>query len=190
MSLLSLISVIAPSLVAPAHAGGIGILATGGMHLEKIYFYDDNDSQFLQKQYPSNYGLGGVAILGDRDDRILGVMKFFYQADTAPDPALVTDPDVTFAVREETRQLGIATAGIQWGLLGDPNGFQAGLVTHFGAGVVTVDNTEFLVAEVGPMATYTMGTLQVFAEVNGQARFRKSLYYGGSGYLGVRYLFD
>jgi hypothetical protein len=189
MSFLSLIATVFPTLVSPAQAGGIGVLATGGVHQEAVYFYDDNGDQFLQKQYQSNYGYGGMAILGDRDDRILGVMKFYYQAD-APPSADVGVADATLAVRTETRQLGIATAGIQWGLLGDPNGFIFGAVTHFGAGVVTVDNTEFMVIEAGPAAHYTFGTMQVFAEATAQARYRKGLSYGGCGYVGVRYLFD
>jgi len=87
-----------------ALAGGVGVLATGGLHTEKVYFYSDhspegveyNDiadyDQFEMIQTLPNLGGGIEILLGDRDDKIMGSVRGFYLVDGAQkDPAEVTD---------------------------------------------------------------------------------------------------
>ena len=100
-ALLAAASLAAATLAAaPAHAGGIGILGHGGIHTEKAYYYsnvseggsaiDDpkNYRQFKQSQILPQFGGGLEFILGDRDDKIIGVFRAAYNMDAAQkDPA-------------------------------------------------------------------------------------------------------
>ena len=142
-----------------AHAGGVGLLGTGGMHAERVYFYDADDNQFLQTQYSPNFGGGITLMLGDRDDRLVGHMRFYYQADAAPysdvfelggvpdgfegDVAYVAtrgcvEVEGKIACPEEDayvngrRNIGMAAVGLQWTLFGDPTGFAVNLLTNIG----------------------------------------------------------
>ena len=105
--------------------------------------------------------------------------------------ALLWLGDVTFAARQGIRPMGIATAGLQWGVLGDPTGVQLNIVANLGASFMTEDATEFLLAEAGVGAHYSLTeTVQVNAEATYRARYRKGISHGGGVSLGVRYFFD
>jgi len=184
----------------PALAGGIGLMGLGGLHTERVYYYDEELIQFKDVQYPPTVGGGLVAMLGDRDDKVLGIMKFYYAQDENP-----SDPEsfsteavgaVTYNYRREDRHLGIVTAGVQWGLVGDPGAFMFNLVTGIGAGVITRDSSEFVMLDIGPGVHYTfLDAFQVFADVTFQPRYRKgqlpgAIQQSGGGSLGVRYMFD
>ena len=56
------------SLLAPAHAGGVGIMGTAGVHQENVAFYDEDENQFINSQMVPNYGSGVYIMLGDRDE--------------------------------------------------------------------------------------------------------------------------
>ncbi|MCB9797847.1 MAG: hypothetical protein H6741_34640 [Alphaproteobacteria bacterium] len=194
-----------------AFAGGLGVIATGGLHQENIYVYDsydisspDTEQTIVYQQRPT-YGFGIVGVLGDRDDRVQGLMKAYYLADTAPTSSGVVDAaEANGAVagtdgliftlpREEgdTRHLGIATAGVQWGILPDPGALQLVANTSLGAGVLTTDSTEFLIADVGLGATYSLSESLVLAgDVAYNMRIRKSLYHNANVNVGIRFMFD
>jgi hypothetical protein len=195
-------------LSTPAEAGGLGVLATGGVHSEPVYYYssrspsgepytDINDyDQFKMQQMLANLGGGLELVLGDRDDRILGLCRFYYNADAAQtDPAEKTtevDPDDVVAnVRDTVRHVGIGTVGLSWGILGEPDGFQLAAIGQVGAGLVTVDHTEFLLVGIGPGVTYKVSRqVQLFGDVDYQMRFRHTLQHSVTAFAGARYLFD
>ena len=86
-----------------AWAGGVGIVGTGGMHTETVHFYSSVDAigdpyanfrdydQYQLSQTLGNGGFGIELMLGDRDDKITGVFRGFYNIDQPQqDPATVT----------------------------------------------------------------------------------------------------
>lgn len=196
---------------APAQAGGIGVIANGGMHQERFYAYDLSETDRVQNTYiynqmRPNYGFGLQGVLGDRDDNFVGTAKFWFQSDAAQTDEGVkqnaesTDDNTTagqaegelvYTYRQDPKPMGLATAGVQWRLWGEPLGFQLSAISNIGASFMTPDSTEFLLAELGPGAHYTMNKrIQVHAEVLYQVRYRKGFRHGASGNVGVRYLFD
>ena len=195
-------------LSAPAEAGGLGVLATAGAHSERVFYYSSRSpsgepytdiedyDQFQMSQMLANVGGGLELILGDRDDRILGLCRFYYNADAAQgDPAEKTDEvdpdDVVANVRETTRHIGIGTVGLSWGFLGQPDGFQFGAIAQLGAGLVTQDHTEFLLVGIGPGVTYKASRqVQLFGDVSYQARIRRDVSHSVTAFAGARYLFD
>jgi hypothetical protein len=195
---------------APVQAGGMGVIATGGTHQERFYAYDLSDTERIQNTYiydqmRPNYGFGLQGILGDRDDNFVGTAKFWYQSDAgqtdegigenavSEDGSTAKDAEgeLVYKHRQASRGIGLATAGVQWRLWGEPMGFQLSAITNVGAAFMTSDSSEFLLVQVGPGAHYTLNKrLQVNAEVVYELRYRKSLRHGASGVVGVRYLFD
>jgi hypothetical protein len=179
---------------APAHAGGIGILATGGVHTDRAYYYNAEGQQGIDKQTLPQMGAGLEGLLGDRDDKILGVLRLYWLRDTPPE-----NPDtqgVKNAIHPdydslEPHDIGVAEIGVQWGLLGDPDGLQLVLTTLVGTGFITTDSTEFALGDAGVGGTWALAdALQIYANVALNVRHRKILSYGPAGYAGVRYLFD
>jgi len=186
------------SLTAPALAGGIGVMGAAGVHQERADYYDEDENHFYEDQMRPNYGTGLYVMLGDRDDRVQGSMKIYWQADAPPttelnngrDPDFVGD-EISIALRQDDRNIGIATAGIQWSLVGDPSAFSFNLITNIGAAAITPDLTEFAYAEIGPGVSYALdSSIQFFGEALYQPRWRKGLSHGAGGAVGVRYLFD
>lgn len=208
---------------APALAGGFGVLGTGGLHNEQVYFYSSrstiNDQayqqlsdyeQFKVTQWLGQAGGGFEFLLGDaRDDRIVGSVRVYYNADLPQrDPVNQIDgavvatnassnidqikaENVVGAYRTDVRHLGFAMVGLSWGILGDPNGLQVAAVGHVGTALVTTDHTEFFMAQVGPGITYRFNRkTQLFADAQYQARFRKRFSHATSATVGLRYLFD
>lgn len=196
-SLPLIIGALALTSLAPAFAGGIGVMGVAGVHSERAYFYDDEEEQFYTDQLVPNYGTGVYIMLGDRDDRVQGNMKIYWQADAPPSyeigplPADFVGDEPQIALREESNNIGIATAGIQWSLFGDPSAFSVNLLTNIGAAAITPDLSEFAYAEIGPGVHLSLdNSIQIFGEVLYQPRWRKTLTHGAGGSLGVRYLFD
>ncbi|MCB9678865.1 MAG: hypothetical protein H6737_27435 [Alphaproteobacteria bacterium] len=194
---------------APAYAGGIGLIGNAGIHTEKVYFYSDhtvdgglqiedeaNYEQLLQRQALFNGGGGVEFLLGDRDERIQGVFRLFYNADTPQaDPAsrttLVAPENVISRHRDTVKHTGMATMGLNWGIVGSPDNFQAGLSVHVGSGFLTNDRTEFLIAQIGPTVNYRVARQVIlFGDVQYAARFRKEFSQGTLVTAGVRYMFD
>jgi len=186
-----------------AYAGGIGVISNGGLHQENVFAYDAELTQYKIAQPRPVYGFGMQAILGDVDDDFVGVAKIYFLGDTPPLRGGVQEAaksqgwkqsehgDLEFAAREGVRPMGVATAGLQWGVWGEPTGLSVNLVGNLGASFMTSDATEFLLAEVGAGAHYALSdTVQVNAEAVYRMRFRKDFFHGGGFNLGVRYFFD
>jgi hypothetical protein len=183
------------TLPLPALAGGFGIVGTGGMHGDRLYYYAPDAQGELVQQEPldqlnANFGGGLELVLGDRDKKILGVFRGYYLQDT---PQRVEDEmtGTVYNIRTAPRDIGMITGGLQWGLYGDPTGFQLILTSTIGTGFFTSDFTEFITGELGGGVSYTLQRrYQLHAEVSGGVRYRKSFYPTFNAYLGIRYLFD
>jgi len=200
----------------PADAGGLGVVATGGAHTEQVYYYSSRSpsgapysdladyDQYDMTQTLPNLGAGLELLLGDRDDRIIGLFRFYYNMDAAQKNPADLDPDkrgdetspvasedVVANVRDTARHIGIGSVGLSWGFLGEPDGFQFGGIGQIGAGLVTEDHTEFLLVGLGPMVTYKFARqAQLFADVQYEVRIRDELQHSVAGFAGARYLFD
>ncbi len=185
------------ALSGPAHAGGIGVVGLAATHSEKVYFYDSESNQFSDIQMRPTTGFGLEALLGDRDDRLIGLMKVYYFTDFQATTDNVetgggTGP-YTIPLDDDfrTRSVGVFTAGLQWGLWGDPTGLQVNLVTSLGTAAITPDATEFLLVEIGPGVHYVINKKYVLhAEAVYHFRFRKTASHGGGLNVGIRYYFD
>lgn len=200
-------------LSATAQAGGIGVLVHGGAHSERMWFHsnasepDDNGDvakltdpdqfeKFEMVQTLPQMGGGLELILGDRDDKITGVFRVTYMQDAPQaDPAELTDEVdaeyVVSAYRDTPRHVGVGVVGLNFGILGRPDSFQAGLTAHVGTGFLTNDHTEFLVFDAGPSFSYKFTRqMQAFGDLTYVARHRKGFSHGGQVIAGVRYLFD
>jgi hypothetical protein len=213
---------------SPAWAGGIGLLVGGGARTEQIYYYTDSqvpegggpavaiDDPKLWPQYQLNtligQGDGGLEVLlGDRDDKIVGVFRFYYQGELKePDPKTMDiselDPAVPDAesVHAETRQVmqhnGVASVGLSWGIFGSPDTWQLGVSGQLGSGFLSTNSTTptgettsptFLQANLGPTVTYKVARqVQLFSDLTYQLRYHKTVDHGANLMVGARYLFD
>jgi hypothetical protein len=176
----------------PAAAGGIGLITTTGAHADRIYGYTlEANGEYTQDepvtQFNGHFGGGLELILGDKDDKVSGVFRGYYLAD-APQTALDTDVS---PVRTDVRNIGMASAGLQWGVLGSPDTLQMTVVANAGAGVFTSDLTEFMMVEAGVGGTWMAARrVQVVGAATAGARYRKRVYPTMNATVGVRYLFD
>lgn len=184
-------------LSSSAHAGGFGLVGTVGGATETLRYYDsENDfAQYSQSQFVSNFGGGIEFIVGDRDDKILGLFRA-YPMVVGPqhDPAETSslEPGVIVAAwRDEPYTIGVGTLGLAWGVVGDPNGFQLSVMGEMGSGFLTKEHTEFFLLQGGPSVQYMVGpALQLHADLEYGLRMRKTVDHGPTAYIGARYLFD
>ncbi|HMV66973.1 MAG TPA: hypothetical protein PKA64_08995 [Myxococcota bacterium] len=212
--LVSAVSLLATTaLLAPvsAYAGGVAPIVTGGFHTEKVYFYSKEKDggagalirdQGQYEQYSATesigqFGSGLELMLGDRDDFIQGVFRGYWMMDTPQvDPGKVSDlvdADALVASwRTETRHAGVGTVGIQWGVVrAASDRFKLGMSLHVGAGFLTSDHTEFLLAQGGVNVNYQITrTVEFFADVDYGLRVRKTPGHGLYATTGLRFLFD
>ena len=177
-----------------AYAGAIGAQVTAGLHQERAYFYSQNGDQGIDNQSRFNWGFGAETMIGDKDDKIQGLVRFNLIRDTPtkePDTGEVRDPIYPPAHEQPVRNVGVLGLGIQWGLLGDPTGTQLTATSIVGSGFLTTDNTEFVLLEAGLGGTHNLNeTLQLTATLAATMRYRKHMSLGPNAYIGVRYLFD
>jgi hypothetical protein len=177
-----------------AHAGALGLMTTAGLHEERAYYYSPNGSQGLDKQFRPNFGLGLEAIVGDKDEKVQGILRMSVVQDsppTKPNTEGVKDAIFPPAHLDDPRRVGTLGLGVQWGVLGDPMGTQFNVQSVVGTGFITTDNTEFLMVEAGVGVSHNLtSTLQASANLLGTMRFRKHASYGPNVYAGLRYLFD
>jgi hypothetical protein len=184
-----------------AEAGALGIIGHGGMYEGKAYYYRSDGLQGIDSQYRPSAGLGFETLLGDKDDRLIGQLRLGWNHDWA-----INNPEYTETKDEngnsytythpdystsEPRNDGLISVGLQWGLWGEPTGFQVIAATSFASGFWTIDNLEYFIVEVGPGVTYTINDqYQFHSTVCFAPRYRKQMYLGMTTYAGVRYLFD
>ena len=64
-----------------AHAGALGTVATAGFHQERAYFYSRQGEQFRETQLRFNSGLGIEALVGDKDEKIQGLLRLVWVSD-------------------------------------------------------------------------------------------------------------
>lgn len=204
------LGLLAGTLTTPtAQAGGLGLDLIAGTQGEQVIFFDANSQKFKEMQQQPTWGVGLQAILGDRDDALIGIMKFSYISDS-PAQSAVTIPEEGFSGDAPTQitarlpcddanaqtpcgpsQGGTISAGLQWRVWGDPMGFQVSLLPSVGAGILTEDSTEYVQVQFGPGCHYAISKeLQINAEIVYQARYRKGLTHGASMSTGIRWLFD
>jgi len=200
-----------------AHAGGLSLLGTAGMHTDRVYFYSNVDSDTFEDDNPVVYedftdfeqfavdqnllhgGGGAEVVLGDRDDLITGSVRLLYVQDAPQqDPASITSavPEeyIVTAYRETPRHLGIGLIGLNWGIVDFANDrFRFEAVGLVGSAFITTDHTEFFTAGIGPGIVYKAARqAHVFAEMTYFARFQQRLGLNHSANFtgGVRYYFD
>jgi hypothetical protein len=179
-----------------AHAGAIGLTTTGGFHQALSYYYSQDGQQGIDKQSRPNYGVGLEAMVGDKDEKVQGLLRMNWVVDAPtlkPDTGDLDINDAVFprADKEDPRSVGTLGLGVQWGVLGDPTGTQLNVSAVVGTGFITTDNTEFLMIEAGVGATHNLtSSLQANVNVMGTMRYRKRPSYGPNVYAGIRYLFD
>lgn len=202
---------------SPAWAGGVGLVLNGGMHTDRVYYYSDTENtdegpvlledQDLWPQYELattvvHAGSGLEILLGDRDDKIMGLFRFYGVADMPQlDPmtldvsdldAEITSMDTVHSnVRDEIEVFGVASVGLNWGVFGNPDTAQLGFTAQLGSGFLAQNHNEFLQANLGPMVTWKVARqVQLFGDATYQVRYRKGFSHGGNLAVGVRYLFD
>lgn len=183
---------------APALAGGVGIVGTGGTYNQPVYFYDGaNDNlQYRQQQMIPTFGTGIEFVLGDKDDRWQGLFRGYWlghapEADPATRTTSVDADDVISNHRDYLRHTGLAMVGVQWGFWGRPEGFMLTANAMIGSGFLTFDHEEWLQAELGAGAAYRLSRrLQLAGNVAYAIKQRKGITHGVNGYVSLRFLFD
>jgi hypothetical protein len=191
---MTALSAMALSLGTTAQAGAVGTLITAGLHQERAYYYSASNEQSQDNQMRFNGGIGFEALVGDKDEKIQGILRFLWLSDAPP-----KNPDTADTLRPESpnyddlsnKNTGVLGLGVQWGLLGDPSDKQLILTSLVGSGFITKDNTEYMLLEVGAGGTYNLSeTIQANANIALTMRNRKHISFGPNLYMGVRYLFD
>ena len=197
-------------LPAPAFAGGVAPLVTGGFHTENVAYYSSQTSEgvkipdqanypaYKQTEYIGDVGSGLELVIGDRDDLIQGVFRGYWMMDLpqhVPNPreGEVVDPSALVSTpRDSIKHMGIGTVGIQWGVVRAANNkFRFALGVNVGAAFASKDHTEFLLAQAGGNVNYAVTrTVEVFADVDYGLRVHKTLSHGLYATAGVRILFD
>jgi hypothetical protein len=176
-----------------AAAGGLGLIYQAGLHQERAYSYKGKQ-QAIDIQSKPNSGPGLEALIGDRNDKIQGLLRMSWVAETqANNPDTKGDESIVHPDYDslEARQIGVLGLGLQWGVLGDPSDKQIVVNTMIGSGFITTDNTEFVIMELGAGGTYNFTeNLQAVANLSGHVRARKHFSYGPTMHMGLRYLFD
>jgi hypothetical protein len=193
MSLRNVAAALLLSLPVPALAGGLGVNANSGVHFDRVYSYSVDDAGNFEQLAPETqilpdqqFSIEGV--LGDRDNRILGVFSFGYLVDSGQMPPQRGD---AYNVRRDPRSVGTLSAGLQFGFLGQPDKLQAIAVGSIGSGFLTTDQTEFAFGNAGVGGSWTLARhIQVAATATAGTRYRKRFYPTGNVGLSARYLFD
>ena len=187
---LALLALAAPS---TALAGGVGLVSNAGLPGDRVYSYTVEENGEANQVDPEsqlnpNYGGGLEIILGDKDLKVAGIFRGYYIQD-APlqEPAQGTVNNI----RTTPKDIGVITAGLQWGVLGEPDAVQMTVVGTIGAGVFTAALDGYATAETGVGATWMAARrVQVAGSITGGARYYKRFYPTTNAYVGVRYLFD
>ena len=179
-----------------AHAGALGLTGSAGIHQQRAYYYAPGETRNagIDSQMRPNYGVGLEAIVGDKDEKVQGILRLgFLQEEptTEPDTGGIKNAVYPAAHLEDPRRVGTLGLGVQWGVLGDPSGTQMTITSIVGTGFITTDNTEFLLVEAGVGGTHNLtSSLQATANIMASMRHRKHMSFGPNVYAGLRYMFD
>ncbi|MEC8192723.1 MAG: hypothetical protein VX944_04370 [Myxococcota bacterium] len=179
-----------------ASAGAIGLTGSAGLQQQRAYYYGPGETSNagIDSQMRPNYGIGLEAIVGDKDEKVQGILRLGFLQDSPtlePDTGGVAGAVYPAAHLEDPRNVGTLGLGVQWGVLGDPSGTQLTISSVVGTGFITTDNTEFLLVEAGVGGTHNLtSTLQATATLMASMRHRKHMSFGPNLYAGFRYLFD
>jgi hypothetical protein len=180
-----------------AYAGGVGVFGQGGVYQERLYYHRADPrlgttGPFQEKQLLPMGGLGLEVLLGDRDDKIAGIARVYYQAEGAqPDPSGKVAGNLIVNRRETMRHVGVFSVGLQGGLIGNPDTGMLTVLGLIGSGFLTNDHTEFVFGEFGVGGTYRLNrSLELHGSAMGHVRFRKWARGGATGVAGIRVLFD
>lgn len=177
-----------------AFAGTIGLQTMAGMHQERAYYYSQSGEQGIDNQSRPNYGVGIETLVGDKDEKVQGLMRLSWMQDSppnAPDTGGIDDADIPQAHKQGPRNVGVLGLGVQWGVLGDPSATQMNITSLVGSGFLTNDNTEFVLVEVGVGGTHNLSeSVQLTGTLAGTMRYRKHMSFGPTANIGIRYLFD
>lgn len=185
----------APLLATPASAGGVGVVGTGGFFAERVWYYDAQETQYQTRQPIPMGGTGLDLMLGDRDDRIVGVARFYWNMEL-PEPDLTQRPlegtgPYETPRRENVSHTGIFAVGLQAGVVGDPEKAMFTVNGAVGSGFMTTDHREYVFGELGVGGTARLSPqVELFGSVNGYIRFRKWARLGATTYGGIRFLID
>lgn len=184
-------------LSSTAQAGGVGLYTQGGAYNERLYFHraDPNaesgvgpieqDSQLLPMA-----GAGIEILLGDRDSRIVGISRIYWQME-GPQSTPDLPGQIIAQPREDLRHVGVFSVGLQAGLVGNPDKAMLTAVGLIGSGFLTIDHTEYVFGDFGVGGTYRLGrSLELYGNLMGHVRFRKWARGGAVGAAGIRVLFD
>jgi hypothetical protein len=177
-----------------AYAGALGLQTSAGLHQERAYFYSQSGEQGLDNQTRPNFGIGIETLVGDKDEKVQGILKLSFVRDAVPkkpDTGDIKGAVYPMTHLEEPSDTGVLGLGIQWGLLGDPTGTQLTLTSIVGSGFLTTDNTEYVMLETGVGGTHNLNeTVQLMGTIAGTIRYRKHMTVGPNAYVGIRYIFD
>jgi len=168
------VSVLLLALCLPglAQAGGISIYNGTGFHFGAPLSEEGGEGRWL------NEGGGFGVILGPADSRLLGRMRFAYNA--------IID------LAGGTRHVALFSAGVQIEMLPDVSKrFGLYLATDMGITPLFTDMRLYLFADVGPGVRFDVTEkFSLFAEVCALLRYENSFYAGPQFYLGARFSFD
>ncbi len=205
------VTTIALLLAMPAQAGGVGLLMTGGVHSERVWFHsshatpegggqaveitDPNDyEKYETTQMLPNMGGGLELILGDRDDRFLGTFRFYALQDgpqKVPSADGVNDEHVVSTVRDTARLTGLGMVGLSWGFLDVGDSMRLGATAHVGSGFLTSDHLEYFAVDAGPTYTWRASrNIMLVGDVAWQMRHHKIASHSVNAFITARYMFD
>ena len=177
-----------------AYGGAIGLQTSAGLHQERAYYYSQSGEQGIDNQTRPNMGVGLEAMVGDKDEKVQGLLKISWVQDSPPNKPEtdgVSNAIYPDAHLQGPSHVGVLGLGIQWGVLGDPAGTQMNITSVVGSGFLTTDNTEFVMIEAGVGGTHNLTeTIQLTGTTAFTMRYRKGASFGPNAYLGIRYLFD
>jgi hypothetical protein len=182
-----------------AYAGGVGLYTQGGFYQERLYYHrvDRNApggvlGPFKESQFLPVGGAGLEILLGDRDDRIQGLARMYWQVEgPQPDPSGSIPGQLSLQRRENLRHVGAFSVGLQGGLVGSPDKAMLTVIGLVGSGFMTEDHTEYVFGDFGVGGTVRASrSVEFYANALGHLRFRKWARGGMLGAAGVRFLFD
>ena len=184
------------SMTPDAAAGAVGVISHTGYHQGKAYYYRSDGEQGVDSQYRPHLGSGIELMLGDKDDRLQGLLRMYWNRDMPlQNPSYLEEEGYTYEhpnYDELTpRDDGVISIGLQWGIWGEPTAFQVIGTTSLASGFWTVDNLEYFVLDAGVGAMQTLNDqLQFYGTVNFSPRYRKQLLVSSNAFVGARFLFD